>query len=61
MLPSWPEIYQTDSERTLDFVSAAAFGDLTRQAYLRSGYSLVDVPKTSREARLAFILKALKR
>lgn len=61
VLPSWPEIYQTDAERTLDFAGAAAFGDLTRRAYLRSGYSLVDVPKASPEARLAFILAALKR
>jgi len=59
ILPPWPDIYQTDAERTLDFDGAAAFGDLTRQAYRRSGYAMIDVPKASVAARVAFIRSAL--
>ncbi len=55
VLPPWPDIYQTDAERTLDFDGAAAFGNLTRQAYRRSGHNLIDVPKASLAARIAFI------
>jgi len=60
VLPAWREIYKSDSERTLDFDGASAFGDLTREAYRGSGYALFDVPKVSIEARLAFILSALE-
>ena len=59
MLPPWPDIYQTDSERTLDYEGAAAFGELTHQAYRRSGYALVDVPQASVKARVAYIRSEL--
>ena len=59
ILPAWQEIYASDAERTLDFDGATAFGDLTRDAYRRSGYTLVDVPKSSVETRIAFILSVL--
>ena len=60
-LPAWQEIYKSDAERTLGFDGATAFGDLTRAAYRRSGYVLVDVPKASIDARLDFMLSALQR
>lgn len=58
-LPAWQDIYQSDQERRLDFAGAAAFGDLTRQAYRQSGYVILDVPKTSLAERRAFILDHL--
>ena len=61
VLPAWQEIYASDAERTLDFDGATAFGDLTRDAYRRSGYVLVHVPKASIDARLDFMLSALER
>ena len=58
-LPAWLEIYQSDEERRLDFAGAAAFGERTRQAYSRSGYVILDVPKTTLADRCAFILDHL--
>lgn len=60
VLPDWPEIYETDAERTLDFDGASAFGALTRAAYRQSGYTLVDVPKASVATRCTFILTNLE-
>lgn len=54
--PPWEEIYENDDERTLDFDSAAAFGELTRAGYLSSGYDLISVPKGPPETRARFIL-----
>lgn len=58
-LPAWQEIYATDDERLLDFAGAEAFGGLIRNGYLQSGYSLIDVPKTSAKNRAAFILERI--
>lgn len=58
-LPAWQEIYQQDEDRRLDFAGAAAFGNLTRRAYLSSGYELIEVPKASIPARAEFILATL--
>lgn len=59
VLPAWREIYSTDAERTLDYDGAAAFGEQTRNAYLQSEYNIIDVPKTSCDARVQFILEHL--
>lgn len=58
-LPAWPDIYRSDEERRLDFEGAAAFGERTRQAYSRSGYVILEVPKTTLSDRRAFILERL--
>ena len=58
-LPAWLEIYQSDEERRRDFAGAAAFGEPTRQAYSRSGYVILEVPKMSVVDRRAFILDHL--
>ena len=58
-LPAWGEIYQSDAERTLDFAGAAAFGELTRRAYQKSGYVILEVPKAPVADRRAFILEHL--
>ncbi|MEM9573180.1 MAG: AAA family ATPase [Pseudomonadota bacterium] len=54
-LPAWEEIYHADDERRLDFVGAEAFGALTRAGFISAGYEMVDVPKTSVQARAGFI------
>ena len=58
-LPGWPEIYVTDTERTMTFEAAAAFGTRVRQAYLDLGYAVVDVPGDTVAARARFILDTL--
>ena len=57
--PPWEEIYENDDERTLDFVGAAAFGELIRTGYLSSGYELISVPTGSPKERARFILDRL--
>ena len=59
-LPGWPEIYETDAERRLDFLEAVAFGEKIRAAYAQSGYDLVEVPSGSLDARAAFVRDRLK-
>jgi len=56
VFPPWEEIYETDDERTLDFAGAAAFGELIRTGYLKSGYELITVPTGPPQERARFIL-----
>jgi predicted ATPase len=60
VLPSWRDIYVTDSERRMTFEAAAAFGDRVRRIYLEFGYSVVDVPRETVAARARFILDTLR-
>ncbi len=55
VLPSWREIYVTDSDRQMTFESARAFGERVREVYLELGYTIVDVPRDSVERRTRFI------
>jgi len=59
VLPSWPEIYVTDSERKMTYEAAEAFGERVRSIYVELGYSLVDVPRDTVVARARFILDTL--
>jgi predicted ATPase len=59
MLPSWPEIYVTDTERRMTFEAAEAFGECVRSIYVQLGYSVVDVPRDTIVARVRFILDTL--
>lgn len=54
-LPARQEIYQQDEERTLSFEGAQAFGALTREGYLATGYEWVEVPKADIATRASFI------
>jgi predicted ATPase len=59
VLPGWPEIYVTDSERRMTFEAAADFGERVRNIYVELGYSIVDVPRDTVVARAQFILDAV--
>ena len=59
VLPSWPEIYVTDTERRMTFGAAEAFGERVRSIYVDLGYSVVDVPRDTVVARARFILDTL--
>lgn len=58
-LPSWPEIYATDSERRMTYEAAEVFGKRVREIYVEQGYSVIDVPRDSVKARAQFILNRL--
>ena len=57
--PPWEAIYENDEERTLDYAGAAAFGELIRTGYIRSGYKILSVPTGPPEERARFILDRL--
>jgi predicted ATPase len=59
VLPSWPDIYVTDSERRMTFEAAEAFGDRVRSIYVELGYSVVEVPRDTVVARARFILQTV--
>ncbi|MBX3492933.1 MAG: AAA family ATPase [Parvibaculum sp.] len=54
--PPWAEIYDNDAERKQDFAEAVATHDAMRTAYGDAGYALVELPLTSVEARINFVL-----
>ncbi|MTG98239.1 MULTISPECIES: AAA family ATPase [Myroides] len=60
ILPPWQEIYTQDKQRKQDMSLAIKTYEVIRQTYLRYGYSLVEVPKSSVEQRTEFIVSFLK-
>lgn len=57
--PVWDEIYQQDSERYENLDQAKKISGIIKDEYESLGYDVIDVPKTSIEDRVAFILKHL--
>ena len=57
--PSWREIYTTDEERTASFELAHEFGELIGAVYVELGYTLVEVPRDTPEARARFIADSI--
>jgi predicted ATPase len=60
VLPAWPEIYVTDSDRRMTFEAARAFGERVREVYVDLGYTIVDVPRDSVEMRTRFVAKRIQ-
>ena len=60
VVPPWPEIYRTDSERVHSFEDALAMYESLLQTYEQLGYECVLVPKMPVEKRVAFVLGELK-
>ena len=54
-LEPWSDIYETDEERTMSVGDTVSFSDTLRAMYVRSGYTLVDVPRGSVDDRAAFV------
>ena len=54
--PNWREIYTTDEERTMSFDASCEMGDSLRAIYKTLGYTVVDLPLSSAEERVDFIL-----
>ncbi|WP_367868075.1 AAA family ATPase [Pedobacter sp. WC2423] len=56
ILPPWEAIYVNDSERWQTFEEAVIINEAIRKAYMTCGFELIDVPRNSPAARVAFIL-----
>ena len=59
MAPPWRELYVQDEERPLPFEEAVKEYDWLRIAYPRRGHVLIDLPRTSVDARADFMLRTL--
>jgi predicted ATPase len=58
MLPPWPEIYTTDTERKQTFDEAVEVYHKMIGAYQDCGYELVEVPRAAVAARTDFIVRS---
>jgi predicted ATPase len=54
--PPWKEIYKQDSERLEEFEDAIKVYHSLKEVYTKSGYELIDLPLTSIDKRIEFIL-----
>ena len=59
VMPPWREIYRNDAERKQDFAEAVATHEHAVATYREFGYEAVEVPKTSVEERVVFILQGI--
>lgn len=59
VFPPWQAIYQNDTERVQDYKEAVHTHDCVRQAYIDSGCQVFEVPKTTPEERVDFILHTI--
>lgn len=57
--PTWEEIYNQDSERFESFEEAIAIDKSLRDIYQCFGYELVEIPLTTVEERVKFILSQI--
>ncbi|MBL6657144.1 MAG: ATP-binding protein [Flavobacteriales bacterium] len=59
ILPPWHDIYETDNERVEDYKEAVDIHSYLIEAYTKYDYSLIEVPKTTLEERIDFILNRI--
>lgn len=59
--PPWKEIYICDAQRRQTYEEAVATYDVMRCVYVKLGYTLLAVPKSTVENRAAFIADALRK
>ena len=57
--PVWEKIYHQDRERLESFEEAIAIDKSLRNIYYRFGYELVEIPLTTIEERVKFILSQI--
>jgi predicted ATPase len=55
VLEPWEEIYTVDDERTMSFADTIPFHAALVDAYERTGYTLIEVPRDSVENRATFV------
>ena len=61
ILEPWEEIYATDDERTMSFADTVAFHTVLEDAFDRSGYRRVTVPRGAAGDRAAFVSERMLR
>jgi predicted ATPase len=59
LAPYWPEIYAHDAERKQSLGEAERTAQAAGAIYPRLGYDIVELPRESVEARVAFVLDAV--
>ncbi|WP_410500931.1 AAA family ATPase [Chryseobacterium sp. JUb44] len=59
LLPSWVEIYQTDNERKQKWEETLFTYTKIKETYLKYNYDVIDVPKSTVENRIEFLLSHL--
>lgn len=59
--PPWPEIYINDPERPQTYTEAVNLYTAIKNAYLRAGYNLIEVPQTTVANRVRFVLDVITR
>jgi len=59
VLPPWPEIYTTDTERDHDFAHSVAVHGSVCKWYVKCGYTLNEVPRLSVAERAQHLLRTL--
>lgn len=61
ILPPWPEIYQTDTERKQTYQEAVETHDIMLATYRQLDYSPIIVPQGTPEERAAFVIRHLSK
>ena len=61
ILPPWPEIYETDSERKQTYQEAVETYDVMLVTYQQLDYIPIIVPKGTPEERAEFVISVLKK
>jgi len=61
LMPFWPEIYRTDTERRQDMAEAETTARTMARIYAELGYKAVTLPRTTVEDRVFLLLAAVGR
>ena len=59
ILSPWEEIYMTDNERKQDYDTAVQTYNVMKSIYIKLGYNPIEVPKTTVEKRVEFLLEKI--
>ena len=59
LLPPWEEIFHQDVIRKESFNDSLLLYKLTKEAYLKSGYKIWELPENSIEERISYLMKLL--
>ena len=58
--PVWEEIYKNDSERQESFDQSIKIDKYLKDSYMKFGYTIIEIPKTTLDKRVNFILSQIK-
>ena len=58
--PVWEEIYKNDRERQESFDQSIKIDKHLKDSYIKFGYTIIEIPKTTLDKRVNFILAQIK-